>query len=202
MTDINPSSYKPLIFVTSSQEDRKALAREVAKDWLNFLTGSSQSISQWRKAGPVVLEGKNNKGVKSSVTITFNKVVDKVFEKHIFSLNDFDISDEKFTPWADPSGSASLTFYWANQATNWKPQRLFLGSASIQNFPFTPGVDREGVVLNPLHPHLAKMITEARRRIVEHSDLMFKFDVAWLHDLLSYFNFSVSIIEGWLISIL
>lgn len=201
MTDSAPPAppvYKPLIFRTAAQEDDKALAREIVKDWLNYLCHRDFSISQWRKAGVFVLEGTNDQGIPHSVTLTFNKVLDHVIEKRNFNVEDFSIKDERFTPWPDASGSLSLQFYWANQATNWKPQRMFLGSKSIANFPLVPGVDREGIVFNPLHPHLVKMIIEARRRLVENSFSMLTFDTSWLHDLLSFFNFSVSLIEAWL----
>lgn len=197
-TPPSPTPYKPLIFQPTSQEDRKSVSREVAKDWLNFLSGKKLSISQWRKMGPISLDGQNKHGVNHSISITFNRAVEHILDNQGFFLDSFDIRNERFIPWADPSGSLSLQLYWEKPGTNGKPHRIFMDSNNIKNFPFYPGLDREGIAINPLHPHLARMIIAARQRLVHNSELMFNNDTAWLHDLLSYFNFSVSIIEGWL----
>lgn len=201
MTDSAPSSpraYKPLIFGVASQDGVKSLAREIARDWLNYLCGRDLSVSQWRKVGAFALEGKNDQGISHSVSLTFNRVLEHILERRTFNIEEFGIKSEQFTPWPDASGSLSLQLYWANQATNWKPQRMFLGSKSIANFPVVPGVDREGIVFNPLHPHLVKMIIQSRKRLVENSSGMLNFDTSWLQDLLSFFNLSVSLVEAWL----
>ena len=117
-TPPSPTPYKPLIFQPTSQEDRKSVSREVAKDWLNFLSGKTLSISQWRKMGPISLDGQNKHGVNHSISITFNRAVEHILDNQGFSLDSFDIRNERFIPWADPSGSLSLQLYWERPGTN------------------------------------------------------------------------------------
>lgn len=195
------SSYQPLTFKSLPEEDRKNIARKIAKDWLDFFTKQNLSISKWRRHAPITLEGKDNQGKPCTAVVTFNKISELILSVNDFTVDMLGIYNENYLPWPDGSASLSMNHYWVGQAVSLRAQRISLASANIKNFPLVPSIDREGIAFNPLHPHLVAMIRDSRARLVNNSASMFKVNPAWLQDLILYFNCSVSIVEAWLTQI-
>ena len=69
-----PANAKPLSFSPITDDQAKSLAREIAKDWLNYLTKTDISISKWLKSGPVLLRWESEKSKQEELTVTFRQV--------------------------------------------------------------------------------------------------------------------------------
>ena len=200
-----PANAKPLSFSPITDDQAKSLAREIAKDWLNYLTKTDISISKWLKSGPVLLRWESEKSKQEELTVTFRQVFRHILKEKRWKLEDLGIPGQHFTPWIHISGALSNQMYLADPHRPNRTQRHGLGSELGRNFPLVPRLDREGIAFSPLQPMLYKNIIATRTRLVINSEKFFDINAEeeslWFQDLMTYLNSCVSVVESLLVRI-
>lgn len=196
---------KPLSFSAITDDCAKNIAREIAKDWLNYLLKTDLSISKWLKSGVVNLRWQSETNEQKQLALTFRQVFNYIFTERRWKHRDLGIPEQYFTPWIHISGALSMQAYWADPHRPNRTQRHGLGSELGQNFPLVPRLDREGIAFSPLHPMLYKNIMATRTRLVTNSEKLFVVNAEdeslWFQDLMTYLNSCVSVVESLLVRI-
>ena len=205
MKAYRPADAKPLDFSPISDDQAKRIAREIAKDWLNYLTKADSSISKWLKSGPVCLRWESETKKQENVTLTFRQVFRYILREKRWKFEELGIPAQYFTPWIHISGALSMEQYMSDPDRPNRTQRYGLGSELGRNFPLVPRLDREGIAFSPLQPMLYRNIIATRTRLVANSEKLFEIraeeESLWFQDLMTYLNSCISVVESLLVRI-
>ncbi len=183
------NGYKPLRFTPGYA--REDLAAKIAVEVMNQISGNTWSRKRWEKQAQMTIKWEDKKGQVQVIRMRFGDLVRDLVANRSWPSN----GPQPRECWIDSSVVIALSFQaLGNQAE--PPSLVFeLPSSNGKEFPLVPKIDREGIAFSSMQGFLQGLVLKVRTSLVERSDTMLALDSDWMHDLLSYLNSSVSVVE-------